>query len=54
MAAILSPAVHSSVQLGFKDMSLSDETFGVCIAMASLGVYCLLLLMQLLHVLDIL
>ena len=51
VAAILSPAVHSSVQLGFKDMSLSHETFGVCIAMASLRVYCLLLLM---YVLDIL
>ena len=49
MAATLSPAVHSSVQLGFKDMTLSHEAFGVCIAMASLRVYCLLLLM---HVLD--
>ena len=51
LAAILSPAVRSSVQLDFKDMTLSHETFGVCIAMASLSVYCLLLLM---HVLDIL
>ena len=54
MAAILSLAVHSSVQLGFKDMTLSHEAFGVCIAMASLGVCNVLLLKQLLHVFDIL
>ena len=53
-AAILIPAAHSSVQLCFQDSSQhSLEAFTVCITMASSRVYCLLLLMHLLHVLNI-
>ena len=52
---ILIPAAHSSVQLCFQDSSQHSHLRHsvLCIAMASLRVYCLLLLIQLLHVLDI-